>query len=203
MKKVIIAGLLILGIGAGYIASRIYKKKHAIAESPEDTPDAATIPETSGTTDIAEPLTENDKEETSEYEWGSKNVTDCVELITVLRADGYNQNEIASMLNIPKDKVRELIKLVTSAPYYIDEDDFAEGEALGYTTETLTWYSGNNTLYNEDNQETVDPNDIFGDLGFTTSSFVEGNSTTLHIRNEYLQIDYEILFSEDSYTDEE
>lgn len=78
-------------------------------------------------------------------------------------------------------------------PYVIAPEEFGE---FG-STRCLTYYS-DFVLVDEDNDIVIDPEALIGDA---LAHFGEYEDDCVHVRNESLEIDFEILKSEDSFTE--
>lgn len=84
---------------------------------------------------------------------------------------------------------REYVK-----PYVIAPDEFGE---FGNGTRCLTYYS-DFTLVDDDDQIISNPEDIIGDA---LEHFGEYEEDSVHVRNESLECDFEILKSEKTFSE--
>lgn len=83
-------------------------------------------------------------------------------------------------------------------PYVIEPEEFGECE---YATVSLTYYEGDKVLTNEDN-DIIDNVDELVGADFA-SHFGEYEEDSVFIRNDELEIDFEILKDYDSYYDDD
>lgn len=82
-------------------------------------------------------------------------------------------------------------------PYVIDENEFAY-DADGYERCTVTYYAGDHTLCDTD--ESI--MGIEATIGYDAiEAFADGAVRTVYVRNNRLGIDYEIEWSDQSYTE--
>lgn len=80
-------------------------------------------------------------------------------------------------------------------PIIISPDEF--GEAFGYETVSLSYYAGDNVLTDELDEIIYD---VEGTVGSDFAShFGEYEDDSVHVRNDKLKIDYEILLDPSSY----
>lgn len=79
-------------------------------------------------------------------------------------------------------------------PYVISPEEFGE---FGNTTRCLTYYS-DFVLVDEDDDIVVDPETLVGEA---LEHFGEYEDDCVHVRNENLEMDFEILRSEKSFTE--
>lgn len=81
-------------------------------------------------------------------------------------------------------------------PYIIAPDEF--GEVFGYETVSLSYYAGDNVLTDELDDIIYD---VEGTVGEDFAShFGEYEDDSVHVRNDKLKIDYEILLDPSSYS---
>jgi hypothetical protein len=88
------------------------------------------------------------------------------------------------------------------APYVIHYDERYETE--GYSEVTLTFYDGDNVLCNE-HDEIVDPDDIdrlVGEKNLYRFGHGSNDAAIVYIRNDQLEILYEVIKSPNSYAEE-
>lgn len=83
-------------------------------------------------------------------------------------------------------------------PYVINKDMFFENQS-GYKQITLTWFAGDNILMDENDGvvETVAEN--VGERNLTRFGYLSGDTNVVYIRNERLEVDFEILLSTGHY----
>lgn len=89
-------------------------------------------------------------------------------------------------------KVEELKE--TNRPYVISPEEYGE---FGNTQRSLTYYS-DFVLVDEDNDIILDPESLVGDA---LEHFGEYEDDSVHVRNEELEMDFEILKSEKSFSE--
>ncbi len=87
------------------------------------------------------------------------------------------------------DYTEELKKRNPSEPYIIHKDEFFSEES-GYTQSTLTYYTGDNIMSDEDNTPIYNHEEITGPLLFGHGS---GDLLVVYVRNDKRKIEYEIL----------
>lgn len=81
-------------------------------------------------------------------------------------------------------------------PYVINELAF-EDECIWYDKLSYTWYAGNSTLLNECDQVVEDSRDEIGEEAL--EALLSGEEKCVYVRNEVLEIDYEIEVIYDDY----
>lgn len=81
-------------------------------------------------------------------------------------------------------------------PYVIHKDEFY-AEELDYTQTTLTYYAGDNIMVDEDDSPIYNHDTITGPLPFGHGS---GSKTVVHIRNDKLKAEYEVIFDPGLYS---
>lgn len=74
-------------------------------------------------------------------------------------------------------------------PYILHKDEFYENEK-GYTQRSLTYYSGDEILADDDDKPVYNIGQIVGELKFGHGS---GDPQTVYIRNDKLRAEYEII----------
>jgi hypothetical protein len=97
--------------------------------------------------------------------------------------------EVANIFDGPRD---------TSKPYVVDQDDFM-GNATGFGQNTLTWYEADDTLVDERDQPIANPDDVVGPQFRVQFGEYSSDEKTVHIRNEKLGLEFEVVKSEGSY----
>lgn len=80
-------------------------------------------------------------------------------------------------------------------PYEIASREF--GQIDHYETVTLSWYNGDKTMGDEDNDVLIGWTDLVGNIESRLST---AKGDAIYIRNEVSEIDYEILIYADSYS---
>lgn len=94
------------------------------------------------------------------------------------------------------DYALEVSKRTEDAPYVIHKDEFYADEK-DYTQMTLTYYSGDNIMVDEDDSPVYNHELITGPLLFGHGS---GDSNVVHIRNDKRRAEYEVLFDSGLYS---
>jgi hypothetical protein len=85
-------------------------------------------------------------------------------------------------------------------PYIISEDEFNEG-AEGHQSLTITWYEGDFTLTDDQEKPLRDTRSYVGDISKGTFGGVSCQPYIMYVRNERLEIDFEIKYDERAYVD--
>lgn len=80
-------------------------------------------------------------------------------------------------------------------PYVISPKEF--GGADGYDTISLTYYSGNGVLVDDNDEQVEDVEELVGEGSLTC--FGEYEDDSVYVRNDERKCDYEILLDESSY----
>lgn len=114
------------------------------------------------------------------------------EQITTIYADGEKiaeENEEGVILVNQPSEIKEYIK-----PYVIAPEEFGE---YGNDTKSLTYYS-DFVLADEDDEIISDPEAIIGDA---LEHFGEYEDDSVHVRDENIECDYEILKSEKTFSE--
>lgn len=87
-----------------------------------------------------------------------------------------------------------------SKPYVISADEFAEGPEEGvHQCLTIKWYDEDKVLVDDQDQPIPDIRRTSGPLSKSGFGGVSGQPNIRYVRNERLEIDFEILFSEQAY----
>lgn len=111
---------------------------------------------------------------------------DKEELKNIVSENGY----------IPNEKSEEKGgSTVVDAPYVIPPDEF--GEYLGYETVSLTYYNADGYLVDEEDEPIEDVESIVGVESL--DHFGEWEDDAVHVRNDRLKTDYEILLDPGYY----
>jgi len=90
----------------------------------------------------------------------------------------------------------ELATRSEAEPFVIHKDEFYADE-MEYTQSTLTYYSGDNILVDEDDTPIYNHDSIVGPLLFGHGS---GDPNVFHVRNDKRKAEYEILFDPGYYS---
>lgn len=94
------------------------------------------------------------------------------------------------------DYDKEVKSRSSAQPYVIHKDEFYADE-LGYTQNTLTYYSGDNILVDEDDTPVYNHDMIVGPMLFGHGS---GDPNVFHVRNDKRKAEYEILYDSGLYS---
>lgn len=81
-------------------------------------------------------------------------------------------------------------------PYIIHRDEFDNREAEGYGREQLTYYAGDDVLCDEKDVPVYEPKKVVGELIFGKGS---GDPSIVFVRNDYLEMEYEVLLDRGHY----
>lgn len=93
----------------------------------------------------------------------------------------------------------EISQRIPDRPYIIHRDEV--GEIDGYTGVTLMYYEGDNVLVDEDNKPVENKSVLVGDDNLSRFGHGSGDSNLLFIRNNSLQVDIEVIRSEQSWAE--
>lgn len=85
-----------------------------------------------------------------------------------------------------------------SKPYVLDHKEFEENES-GFGQSTLTWYEADDTLTDERDEILSSPTDVIGSEFRTLFGQGSQDDNTVHIRNEKLGLEFEVVKSDGSY----
>ncbi len=94
----------------------------------------------------------------------------------------------------------ELRRRSEEAPYIVSKREYFES-TLEYEQETLTYYTMNNVLCEQDDTVIDDIDDVVGQENLQHFGHHSGDPNVLYIRNDYLEKDYEILLNHQDYTE--
>lgn len=87
------------------------------------------------------------------------------------------------------------------SPYIITHDEYYEGEKE-YEQVTLTYFDGDDVLVDERDQPVPDPDDSVGDDHLARFGFGSNDNNIVYIRNDRLELDFEIIRSNGKYAKE-
>ena len=85
--------------------------------------------------------------------------------------------------------------------YVIDIDEFMNSE-VGYTEVTLTYFAGDNVLVNEQEMPVEDVAATVGKDNLAYFGYRSKDPKVVYIRNNVLQLDFEVVRSEGKYSEE-
>lgn len=86
------------------------------------------------------------------------------------------------------------------SPYVITADEFGDA-SLGYDKSTIFYYNNDDTLADENEEIIPDPDAIVGEDALLNFGESSGDKDIVHVRNERLGIDYEVIRLHKSYRD--
>jgi hypothetical protein len=84
------------------------------------------------------------------------------------------------------------------APFILEKDEFDEGE-LEYTQSTLTYYAGDGILTDARDDIIEEVDKTIGDNNVERFGYGSGDPNVLYVRNDVLEIDFEVLRHEGTY----
>lgn len=84
-------------------------------------------------------------------------------------------------------------------PFIISQDEFFEGEKE-YEQTSLTYYEGDDTLVDDHDQPVPDSDATVGDDNLMRFGHGSKDPNTLYVRNDRLELDFEIALSKGKYT---
>lgn len=148
-------------------------------EDPEETP-GETSPETE------EPEDEDEMRDRIR-ELLEENSTDPEDPEALVTTNIFNHGEW--------DWDQELANRDPSAPYVIHQDEFVRDEK-GYTQSTLTYYSSDQILADEQDKPVYNHAEVVGEMKFGHGS---SGDSIVYIRNDRLHAEYEILLDDGSF----
>jgi hypothetical protein len=96
---------------------------------------------------------------------------------------------------------QELVDRITSKAYVISEEDFLAGEK-GYQQIEVTYYAGDKVLADDQGQPIPELVRTVGMLSPELFGGVSGDPHIRYVRNEKLEVDFEITLSNRAYVDE-
>lgn len=95
----------------------------------------------------------------------------------------------------------EVSKRNPQFPYIITEDEFNEG-ALGFEQASITYYEGDDILCGSDDKPIDAVEDVVGEDHLHMFGRGASDPNTVHVRNETIEIDFEITRSRGSFSTE-
>lgn len=85
-----------------------------------------------------------------------------------------------------------------TVPHLISNDEFADEEPI-YQKLTLTWYAGDRTLVDDQEQPIPNTGYILGDVKYTQFGGVSEDDRIMYVRNPRLETDFEVLLHDGGY----
>lgn len=157
-----IAGLIVGGLGGGYLASRGCKKK--LAELEEERKQE--------TREMEEIMSKYDKKlDADEKKVDKKLAKDMKEVKKPVKSKATSRR-------------------VEDHPVRISEDEYNSDMEQGRDTESLTYYRRDSVLAGQNDEQVDDPVDLIGKDVWESLDIVEDE--TLYVRNFGLEMDFEI-----------
>lgn len=89
----------------------------------------------------------------------------------------------------------------TEVPYVLTQEEFLEAEP-GYDQVTITYYEGDDVLADEKDQIINDVDNTIGVGNLSHFGLYVGDPNLVYIRNERLELDFEVLKSDGKYTEQ-
>lgn len=86
-------------------------------------------------------------------------------------------------------------------PYILTQDEYMENDSE-FEQSTITYYQGDDVLCDSIDQEIPDSDGTVGDINLTKFGHGSGDPNVLYIRNERLEMEFEVLLSRGSYVKE-
>lgn len=99
------------------------------------------------------------------------------------------------------DYESEVLNRNTDEPYVISHDEFMENEN-DWTQSSLTYYNGDDTLADEAEMPIPDIEAMVGSENLAKFGYGSNNRNVVYVRNEKVQMDFEITLSEGKFGDE-
>jgi hypothetical protein len=84
-------------------------------------------------------------------------------------------------------------------PYILHHDEYFENETE-YEQGTLTYYQGDDTLVDEKDMPVPDESNVVGDDALTAFGHGSKDKNTIYVRNESLEMDFEIIRAEGKFS---
>lgn len=86
-------------------------------------------------------------------------------------------------------------------PYIISQEEFMENEP-GWEQSTITYYRKDDVLVDEREDRLTEYEKIVGPVALTSFGLQSSDARTVHVRNEKLGMDFEIVLNDSSYAEE-
>lgn len=108
-------------------------------------------------------------------------------------------NVFTNMKESDFDFETELPKRSPDHPYIITETEYFESENQ---TITLTWFDGDEVLSDEKDEHIPDIERVVGEDNLLRFGYGSGDPNLLYIRNEKMEVDFEVVRNEGKYTEQ-
>lgn len=99
------------------------------------------------------------------------------------------------------DYAREVKSRTDDRPFVIHKDEFENGE-LEYEQATLTYYEGDDVVADMRDSAIDDVDHVLGLDSLQKFGYGSGDANVVYVRNDRLQLDYEIVKSDGSFAEE-
>ena len=99
------------------------------------------------------------------------------------------------------DYAAEVAKRDPDEPYVITHDEFMEGEN-GFVQTTMTYYNGDDILTDDQDIPVVDIEAVVGSENLSKFGYGSRDRNVVYVRNEKLEQEYEIAFSQGEFSKE-
>jgi hypothetical protein len=99
------------------------------------------------------------------------------------------------------DLAYEMSLRTEDAPYIITQQEYYTGEK-DYTQSRLVYFAGDDTLVDEHNEPIVETDEVVGDANLQRFGAGSKDNRTVHIRNDRIEIDFEVVRNESEYARE-
>lgn len=86
-------------------------------------------------------------------------------------------------------------------PYILTQDEYMASETE-FEQSTITYYQGDDVLCDSRDAEIRDSDDVVGDVNLTKFGHGSGDPNVLYVRNEKLEMEFEILLERSTYVKE-
>lgn len=97
------------------------------------------------------------------------------------------------------DMEAELKKRTPEKPYILEHNEFFESENQMVT---LTWFEGDEVLSDEHDEHVPDIDRVIGEDNLLRFGYGSGDPNILYVRNEKMEIDFEVVKNEGKYTEQ-
>ena len=125
----------------------------------------------------------------------AKDKANVTQYANILHGQGYVDYSKSKLSLTPEESDEPVLE---SKPYIIAPEDF--GEADGYETISLTYYS-DGTITDDDDNPVENPEDSIGSPERIVQHFGEYEDDSVFVRNDKLKCDYEILRDQRVYSE--
>lgn len=113
----------------------------------------------------------------------------------------FEEAKSRTSLGIDFDYEAEVRARTEEAPYVISQEEFMEGEP-GYNQVSHTYFAGDGVLVDEKEQPINESDMTVGDDNLVRFGHRSNDNNIVYVRNDALELDFEILRSEGKYAEE-